>query len=69
MVKGDFRIESFSLIIFDDCNHCHGVHTFNKTMIPYHEENLEDSEEEKYLPQVRLITCYVSAKQAVIAIL
>ncbi|XP_065940807.1 antiviral innate immune response receptor RIG-I-like isoform X2 [Magallana gigas] len=64
MVKGDFRIESFSLIIFDECNHCHGVHSFNKTMIPYHEEKLEDSEERKNLPQIVGLTASIRVGKA-----
>lgn len=54
MVKGDLRIESFSLIIFDECHHCHGGHAFYKTMIPYHDKKLEDPEERILLPQVSI---------------
>lgn len=54
MVKGDLRIESFSLIILDECHHCHGGHAFYKTMIPYHDKKLEDPEERILLPQVSI---------------
>ena len=48
------NITSFSLIIFDECHHCYGGHSFYKTLIPYHDLK-QDEENEHILPQVQAL--------------
>nr|NP_001292234.1 probable ATP-dependent RNA helicase DHX58 [Crassostrea gigas]AGQ42556.1 retinoic acid-inducible protein 1 [Crassostrea gigas] len=64
MDKRNLRIESFSLIIFDECHHCHGGHSFYKTMIPYHDKKLEDPEERIILPQIVGFTASIGVGKA-----
>lgn len=52
------NITSFSLIIFDECHHCYGGHSFYKTLIPYHDLK-QDEENEHILPQVQALLGWI----------
>lgn len=63
MHKRDVSIESFTLLIFDECHHCHGGHSFYKTMIPYHDKKHGHLEDQIDLPQVHVHMLYPSLNQ------
>ncbi|XP_062594929.1 ATP-dependent RNA helicase DHX58-like [Saccostrea cucullata] len=67
MDKEDLSIESFTLIIFDECHHCYGGHAFYKTMVPYFDKmlgGLDNSNEQKILPQIVGLTASIGVGNA-----
>ncbi|XP_061172835.1 antiviral innate immune response receptor RIG-I-like [Saccostrea echinata] len=67
MDKKDLNVESFTLLIFDECHHCHGGHSFYKAMVPYHDEmqnGLGDFHQQKILPQIVGLTASIGVGNA-----
>ncbi|XP_048727213.2 ATP-dependent RNA helicase DHX58-like isoform X9 [Ostrea edulis] len=64
MHKRDVSIESFTLLIFDECHHCHGGHSFYKTMIPYHDKKHGHLEDQIDLPQIVGCTASIGVGKA-----
>ncbi|XP_062594919.1 ATP-dependent RNA helicase DHX58-like [Saccostrea cucullata] len=57
-------IRDFSLLIFDECHHCHGSHPFKQIMNQYMDVKLEQTDEESQLPQVVGFTASVGVGKA-----
>ncbi|KAL3863078.1 hypothetical protein ACJMK2_004855 [Sinanodonta woodiana] len=52
-------ITRFSLMIFDECHHCHAKHTFNQIMSYYMDVKLANSTDRLSLPQIVGLTASV----------
>ncbi|KAK3611677.1 hypothetical protein CHS0354_012047 [Potamilus streckersoni] len=57
-------ITRFSLLIFDECHHCHAKHTFNQIMSYYMDIKLSESADKTSLPQIVGLTASVGVGKA-----
>ncbi|XP_071947222.1 antiviral innate immune response receptor RIG-I-like [Antedon mediterranea] len=60
--KNELKIDDFTMLVFDECHHCHGQNPYNIIMAKYRRRKLED--EKATLPQIVGLTASIGTGRA-----